>query len=63
MNPWPTHAVAACESECDLCNECIFEGSPVCDVGSGWAHRECSEQEQAAIAADQLSEIDDRYGY
>jgi hypothetical protein len=41
----PTHAIAACESECDLCNECIFEGSPVCDVGTGWSHLDCIIEE------------------
>lgn len=38
----PTHAIAACESECDLCCERIFEGDAVCDVGTGWAHLDCA---------------------
>lgn len=41
----PVHAIAACESECDLCCERIFEGDAVCDVGTGWAHLECVEGE------------------
>ena len=45
MNPWPTHAIAACESECDLCCERIFEGDAVCDVGTGWSHLSFVEEE------------------
>lgn len=41
----PTHAIAACESECDLCCDRIFEGDAVCDVGTGWAHLDCVVEE------------------
>ena len=53
------HAIAACESECTLCYERIFEGDAVVDVGSEWAHLDCRlDEPPLAVDGEVLREWD-----